>query len=79
MFLEIISPEKVLFNGQIKSILVPATDGYLQLLNNHAPIVTTIAKGVVEVKQEDGTLLKFELESGLLEAHQNKVSLLAEV
>lgn len=78
MFLEIISPEKVLFSGEVKSLLVPANDGYLQLLNNHSPIVATVSKGVIEVKNEDNTLVKFDIQSGLLEAHKNKVSLLLE-
>ncbi len=49
MYLEIVSPEKTLFNGDVESVLVPGSDGSFQMLNNHAPIVSTLSKGTVKI------------------------------
>ena len=49
MYLEIVSPEKTLFNGDVESVLVPGSDGSFQMLNNHAPIVSTLTKGTVKI------------------------------
>ena len=49
MHLEIISPEKTLFKGEVESILFPGTYGDFQVLNNHAPIVSTLTKGKVKI------------------------------
>jgi F-type H+-transporting ATPase subunit epsilon len=47
MYLEIVSPEKTLFNGDVQSVLVPGSDGSFQMLDNHAPIVSTLIVGTV--------------------------------
>ena len=49
MYLEIISPEKTLFKGEVESVLFPGTYGDFQVLNNHAPIVSTLTKGKVKI------------------------------
>ena len=64
MHLEIISPEKTLFKGEVESILFPGTYGDFQVLNNHAPIVSTLTKGKVKIigkiSIEEGVKDKFE-------------------
>ena len=50
MYLEIISPEATLFKGEVDSVSVPGLNGYFQVLNNHAPIVSSLKKGKVEIK-----------------------------
>jgi len=49
MYLEIVSPEKTLFNGDVQSVLVPGSDGSFQMLDNHAPIVSTLIEGTVKI------------------------------
>ena len=49
MYLEIISPEAKLFEGEITSIILPGSAGSFQLLNNHAPIVSTLSSGIVKI------------------------------
>ena len=49
MYLEIISPEAKLFEGEITSIILPGSAGSFQLLNNHAPIVSTLSSGTVKI------------------------------
>ena len=91
MYLEIISPEKTLFKGQVESILFPGTYGDFQVLNNHAPIVSTLTKGKVKIigkiSIEEGVKDKFEytdketildIESGTVEMNNNQVTLLVD-
>ena len=91
MYLEIISPEKTLFKGEVESILFPGTYGDFQVLNNHAPIVSTLTKGKVKIigkiSIEKGVKDKFEytdketildIESGTVEMNNNQVTLLVD-
>ena len=49
MHLEIVSPEATLFSGEVESVIVPGTSGSFQMLNNHAPIVSTLKEGTVTI------------------------------
>ncbi len=49
MYLEVVSPEAVLFSSDVDSITVPGTEGEFQMLNNHAPIVSTLKEGTVKI------------------------------
>ena len=49
MILEIVSPEATLFKGEVTSVSVPGINGEFQMLNNHAPIVSLLAKGNVKI------------------------------
>jgi F-type H+-transporting ATPase subunit epsilon len=49
MFLEIVTPEAILFSSEVDSITVPGVDGDFQMLNNHAPIVSVLREGLVKV------------------------------
>ena len=50
MYLEIVSPEKTLFNGDVNSVSVPGVNGEFEMLNNHAAVVSTLKKGFVKIK-----------------------------
>ena len=71
--LKIVSPEKVEFTGEVESVKVPGTQGNFEILTNHAPIISTLQKGVVEF---DGK--KLEILGGFVEVQQNEVSLCVE-
>ena len=45
MYLEVITPEEVLFKGEVSSVQLPGKDGLFQILNNHAPLIATLALG----------------------------------
>jgi F-type H+-transporting ATPase subunit epsilon len=49
MYLEVVSPEAVLFASEVDSITVPGSDGEFQMLENHAPIVSTLQEGTVKI------------------------------
>ncbi len=71
--LKIVSPEKVEFTGEVESVKVPGTQGNFEILTNHAPIISTLQKGVVEY---DGKQL--EILGGFVAVQQNEVSLCVE-
>lgn len=77
MFLEIITPDKKVFEGEVKSVLVPGTKGQFQMLKNHAAIISTLINGKVKVKTSQGEE-SFEVKGGVVEMINNKVTILAE-
>jgi len=93
MFLEIVSPEATLFSGEVTSVTVPGVNGEFQMLNNHAAIVSTLAKGNVKIagksiaiadevaskfnKINDSTV-QLSISSGTVEMKNNKVIILAD-
>jgi len=91
MYLEIVSPEAKLFNGEVESITVPGALGSFQVLNNHAPIVSTLINGKVKIQGniklddfnkliliQEGNDTFFEIQYGALEMRDNKVILLTD-
>ena len=91
MILEIISPEKIVFSGEVSSIAVPGVDGEFEMLNNHAAIVSHLKKGSIkvygditldesqkEVFKKEGRGYFFNINSGTVEMKNNKVTALVE-
>lgn len=77
MQLEIITPDKKVYAGEVTSVSVPGMDGRFQLLNNHAPIISTLLNGKVKIKDKEGEKT-FEVKGGVIENLDNKVIILAE-
>lgn len=78
MKIEIITPEKKIFEGDIKSIRVPGKKGSFQVLKDHAPIISTLENGPVIIVDQAGTETRYEINGGVIEVKQNKIILLAE-
>lgn len=49
MFLEIVTPEAILFSSEVDAVSVPGVDGEFQILNNHAAIVSTLKEGTIKI------------------------------
>ena len=77
MHLDILTPDKALFSGQITSIILPGSKGQFEILNNHAAIVSSLDKGTIKVKTADGRAELFEVNGGVVEAMDNKIVVLA--
>lgn len=77
LFLEIISPSRQVFSGEIKSITVPGTKGRFQVLKNHAPIISTFEIGMIRVDLKDKPKY-FATAGGTIEVLNNKVLVLAD-
>jgi F-type H+-transporting ATPase subunit epsilon len=78
LHLEIITPEKVLFSGDIKIIKLPGTLGSFEIMRNHAPLISTLTKGKIKVKEMNGLISHFEITGGLVEVSNNEVSVLVQ-
>jgi len=78
MKIEIITPDKKIFDGDIKSIRVPGKKGSFQVLKDHAPIISTLENGPVIIVDQTGTETRYEINGGVIEVKQNKIILLAE-
>ena len=76
--LKIVSPEKVEFDGAVESVLVPGTMGQFEILNDHAPIISTLQKGVVEYVNQEGKN-SLNILGGFVEVQKNVVSLCVEI
>ncbi|MBU8933669.1 MAG: ATP synthase F1 subunit epsilon [candidate division Zixibacteria bacterium] len=76
--LSIVTPEKVFFEAEIKSLVVPGTEGYLGVLSNHAPLITGLIPGRVEFRDADDKVNLMAVSGGFLEVSNNKASILAE-
>jgi F-type H+-transporting ATPase subunit epsilon len=78
MNLEIITPEKQLFNGEVTSVKFPGTTGEFEILNNHAPIISTLSEGEIRVITSGNNTEKFLINGGVIEMQNNKIIVLAE-
>jgi F-type H+-transporting ATPase subunit epsilon len=78
MQIDILTPEKKLFSGEIKSVKLPGTDGEFEILNNHAPIISTLSSGKIHLIQNDQSKQSFEINGGVVEMQKNNIIVLAE-
>jgi F-type H+-transporting ATPase subunit epsilon len=78
MYLEIITPDKKIFSGEVSLVQVPGTDGSFEILNNHAPIISTLANGKIKIVDAEKKTQFFEIKSGVVEVLKNKIIVLAE-
>lgn len=75
MQLEILTPEKKLFEGEVSSVKVPGVSGEFEMLNNHAPIVSALTNGVISIKHNN-EITNISIADGFIECLQNKVVIL---
>jgi len=76
--LSIVTPEKVYYEADIKSLVVPGTEGYLGVLSNHAPLITALQPGKIEFRDADDNVELMAVSGGFLEVSNNRATLLAE-
>jgi F-type H+-transporting ATPase subunit epsilon len=78
MKIEIITPDKKIFEGDVQSIRVPGKKGSFQVLKDHAPIISTLETGPVIMVDLGGTEIRYEIRGGVIEVKMNKIILLAD-
>ena len=76
--LKVVTPDGVAFQGQTISVVAPGTLGYLGILKNHAPLVTSLQKGNLTYKDESGTVHTMKVDGGFLEMQKNRVLVLTD-
>jgi F-type H+-transporting ATPase subunit epsilon len=77
MYLEIVTPDQKIFEGEVQSVSFPGTDGSFQVLNHHAPLLSTLKKGTI-VYKDDKNEFEVIVDGGVVEVLNNKVIVLAE-
>ena len=75
---ELVSPEQLLLSARVTEIVLPATEGEMTVMANHAPFMTTIRPGVVTVKSENGETSRFVVFGGFADILPDGCTLLAE-
>ena len=76
--LKIVTPDGVAFQGKAISVVAPGALGYLGVLKNHAPLVTSLEMGNLTYKDESGSVHGFIIEGGFLEVRNNRVLVLTD-
>jgi F-type H+-transporting ATPase subunit epsilon len=78
MYLEIITPEKKVYSGEVEAIKLPGAEGSFGILKNHAPLIATLKQGTVKITDASKKVENFVINGGVVEVLHNKVTVLAE-
>jgi F-type H+-transporting ATPase subunit epsilon len=76
--LKIVSPEKVVYDGEAESVVVPGLLGQFEILNNHAPIISSLTNGTVTYTNREGKQ-SINVRGGFVEMKKNEVCICVEV
>jgi F-type H+-transporting ATPase subunit epsilon len=77
MKLEIITPDKTLFEGDVKAATFPGSEGSFGVLEGHAPMIATLKSGKIELTEQNNNKVQFQVTGGVVEVLRNKVIVLA--
>ena len=77
MHLEILTPDKKIFEGEVNVITFPGADGSFQVMNDHAPLISLLKEGAVEYKSKESVQM-IKISGGVVEVLKNKVIVLAD-
>ncbi|MBC7588016.1 MAG: ATP synthase F1 subunit epsilon [Chitinophagaceae bacterium] len=78
MTLEILTPEKKLYSGDVYGVQLPGVDGLFEVLNHHAPLVSALGKGNVKILKTKTSFENFTITGGFVEVLNNKATVLVE-
>ncbi len=78
MKIEIITPDRNIYSGEVRSVRVPGRKGSFQVLKDHAPILSTLDAGPVIIIDEQDAEIRFEITGGVIEVKRNRIILLAD-
>lgn len=76
--LSIITPDKKIFEDEVVSLVAPSELGYLGVLANHAPLITTLVKGNIIIRGKNESLTTFKSDGGFLEVRDNQAAIVLE-
>ena len=78
MTLEILTPEKKLYSGDVFGVQLPGITGLFEILDKHAPLVSALGKGNIKILKDKNNFENYTIESGFVEVLNNKVTVLVE-
>ena len=78
MKVTITKPDSTLYDGEAKLVQLPGTGGLFEILNNHAPIVSSLARGTVRLVLDDNSEQTFDIHGGVAKGQQNELLILVQ-
>jgi len=78
MTLEILTPEKKIFSGDVYGVQLPGITGLFEVLDKHAPMVSALKAGKLKILKEKNTVVIYTIQSGFAEVLNNKTTVLVE-
>ncbi len=78
MTLEILTPERKLFSGDVYGVQLPGIDGLFEVLDRHAPLVSALKSGKLKILKDKHTTAFYTIQSGFVEVLHNKTTVLVE-
>jgi len=78
MTLEILTPEKKIFSGDVYGVQLPGIGGVFEVLEKHAPIVSALKVGTLKILKDKNTSTQYSIQSGFVEVIHNKATVLVE-
>lgn len=75
---ELVSPERLLFTGEVESVVVPGSEGELTVMKDHAPLMTTLKPGIVTVNETTGRSQRLFVRGGFADVAPTGLTILAE-
>jgi F-type H+-transporting ATPase subunit epsilon len=74
----LVSPSETVFDGEAVSVKIPAWDGSMGILPGHAPLITLLGGGLMEIELSGGARERFFVVRGVAKVEENRVTVLSE-
>ena len=78
MTLEILTPEKKIFSGDVYGVQLPGIDGMFEVLEKHAPLISALKEGKLKILKDKNSFANYTIQSGFVEVLNNTTSVLVE-
>ncbi len=78
MILEILTPEKKIFSGNVHGVQLPGITGSFEVLDKHAPLVSALKAGKLKILQDKNNTTTYSIQSGFVEVMNNRTTVLIE-
>ncbi len=78
MTLEILTPERKIFSGEVYGVQLPGISGLFEVLDKHAPLVSALKAGNLKVLRDKSTVSNYKIQGGFVEVLKNKTTVLVE-
>ena len=78
MKVKITKPDSILYDGEAQLVQLPGTGGLFEILNNHAPIISSLTKGTLRLVKDNNEEVTFDIRGGVIKGQQNDLLILVQ-